>query len=166
MLSKVICVMMSVFQKLPAVFRIEMRHGNFTWIVKRKEKHFMELHRELRTYKAFLKIPLPSRTWAQNLSLSLCLSFYLCLLLFPLPVCVYVCVCVCSHTERRQTVRHTRQMPTLPRGGGDELAREEQVSSRRVSLNLTRSLHTFREKTWWIISFLTDYLISIHKCSV
>lgn len=55
-------VMPSAFQKLPAVFRIEMRHGNFTWIVKRKEKHFMELHRELRTYKAFLKIPLPSRT--------------------------------------------------------------------------------------------------------
>ncbi|MCI4391684.1 hypothetical protein PGIGA_G00137210 [Pangasianodon gigas] len=90
----------SVSKKLPAVFRIEMRHGNFTWIVKRKEKHFMELHRELRTYKTFLKIPLPSRT----------------------------------HTERRQTVRHTRQMPTLPRGGGDELAREEQVSSRKRQL--------------------------------
>uniref|UniRef100_A0A8B9K6N3 Phospholipase n=1 Tax=Astyanax mexicanus TaxID=7994 RepID=A0A8B9K6N3_ASTMX len=43
---------------LPAVFRIELRHGNFTWIVKRKEKHFMELHRELRTYKTLLRIPL------------------------------------------------------------------------------------------------------------
>uniref|UniRef100_A0A8B9K3H4 Phospholipase n=1 Tax=Astyanax mexicanus TaxID=7994 RepID=A0A8B9K3H4_ASTMX len=62
---------------------IELRHGNFTWIVKRKEKHFMELHRELRTYKTLLRIPLPS-------------------------------------------LRHTRQMPTLPRGGGDELVREEQ----------------------------------------
>uniref|UniRef100_A0AAR2LVE4 Phospholipase n=1 Tax=Pygocentrus nattereri TaxID=42514 RepID=A0AAR2LVE4_PYGNA len=40
------------------VFRIELRHGNFTWIVKRKEKHFMELHRELRTYKTLLRIPL------------------------------------------------------------------------------------------------------------
>uniref|UniRef100_A0A8C1WPJ7 phospholipase D n=1 Tax=Cyprinus carpio TaxID=7962 RepID=A0A8C1WPJ7_CYPCA len=46
---------------LPAVFKIEMRHGNFTWLIKRKEKHFMELHRELRTYKTFLRIPLPSR---------------------------------------------------------------------------------------------------------
>uniref|UniRef100_A0A8C9TMS9 Phospholipase n=1 Tax=Scleropages formosus TaxID=113540 RepID=A0A8C9TMS9_SCLFO len=46
---------------LPAVFRIELRHGNFTWIVKRKEKHFLELHRELLRYKAFLRIPLPSR---------------------------------------------------------------------------------------------------------
>uniref|UniRef100_A0A8B9K244 Phospholipase n=1 Tax=Astyanax mexicanus TaxID=7994 RepID=A0A8B9K244_ASTMX len=85
--------------KIP-YYLIELRHGNFTWIVKRKEKHFMELHRELRTYKTLLRIPLPSRT----------------------------------HTERRQTVRHTRQMPTLPRGGGDELVREEQVSSRRKQL--------------------------------
>uniref|UniRef100_A0AAY4EYD5 Phospholipase n=1 Tax=Denticeps clupeoides TaxID=299321 RepID=A0AAY4EYD5_9TELE len=38
-----------------------MKHGNFTWVVRRKEKHFMELHRELRTYKTFLRIPLPSR---------------------------------------------------------------------------------------------------------
>ncbi|XP_026863882.2 phospholipase D1 [Electrophorus electricus] len=90
----------SVSKKLPAVFRIELRHGTFSWIVKRKEKHFMELHRELRTYKTFLRIPLPSRT----------------------------------HTERRQTVRQTRQMPSLPRGGGDDLAREEQVSSRRRQL--------------------------------
>uniref|UniRef100_A0A671XYP8 Phospholipase n=1 Tax=Sparus aurata TaxID=8175 RepID=A0A671XYP8_SPAAU len=46
---------------LPAVFRIELKHGEFTWVVKRKEKHFMELHRELRTYKTFMRIPLPSR---------------------------------------------------------------------------------------------------------
>lgn len=48
-------------QSLPAVFRIELKHGEFTWVVKRKEKHFMELHRELRTYKTFMRIPLPSR---------------------------------------------------------------------------------------------------------
>ncbi|MFT7808222.1 phospholipase D1-like [Arapaima gigas] len=51
----------SITKALPAVFRIELRHGNFTWIVKRKEKHFLELHRELLRYKAFLRIPLPSR---------------------------------------------------------------------------------------------------------
>lgn len=51
-------------QVLPAVFKIEMKHGNFTWMVKRKEKHFMDLHRELRTYKTFLRIPLPTRRWA------------------------------------------------------------------------------------------------------
>ncbi|XP_036410410.1 phospholipase D1-like isoform X2 [Megalops cyprinoides] len=92
----------SVSKALPAVFKIEMRHGNFTWIVKRKEKHFMELHRELLRYKTFLRIPLPSR----------------------------------NHTVRRKSVKRSevREMPVLPRGGGDELAREEQVSSRRKQL--------------------------------
>uniref|UniRef100_A0A8C1Q140 Phospholipase n=1 Tax=Cyprinus carpio TaxID=7962 RepID=A0A8C1Q140_CYPCA len=57
------------FNSLPAVFKIEMRHGNFTWLIKRKEKHFMELHRELRTYKTFLRIPLPSRRHTINRNL-------------------------------------------------------------------------------------------------
>ncbi|XDV47648.1 hypothetical protein PO909_017223 [Leuciscus waleckii] len=92
----------SVSKALPALFKIEMRHGNFTWLVKRKEKHFMELHRELRAYKTFLRIPLPTR----------------------------------SHTERRHTINRNleRHMPSLPRGGGEELAREEQVSSRKRQL--------------------------------
>uniref|UniRef100_A0A7N8YDN7 Phospholipase n=1 Tax=Mastacembelus armatus TaxID=205130 RepID=A0A7N8YDN7_9TELE len=87
---------------LPAVFKIELKHGEFTWLIKRKEKHFMELHRELRTYKTLMRIPLPSR----------------------------------SHTVRRRTVRKSevRDMPSLPRGGGDELVRDEQVSSRRRQL--------------------------------
>ncbi|XP_018596699.1 phospholipase D1-like isoform X2 [Scleropages formosus] len=88
--------------KVPALFRIELRHGNFTWHVKKKEKHFLELHRELLRYKTFLRIPLPSR----------------------------------NHTVRRQTVKRSevRQMPVLPRGGGEDLVREEQVSSRRKQL--------------------------------
>ncbi|TMS21220.1 Phospholipase D1 [Larimichthys crocea] len=92
----------SVNKSLPAVFRIELKHGEFTWVIKRKEKHFMELHRELRTYKTFMRIPLPSR----------------------------------SHTVRRRTVRKSevREMPSLPRGGGDDLVRDEQVSSRRRQL--------------------------------
>uniref|UniRef100_A0A671T514 Phospholipase n=1 Tax=Sinocyclocheilus anshuiensis TaxID=1608454 RepID=A0A671T514_9TELE len=83
------------------VFKIELKHGNFTWIVKRKEKHFMDLHRELLRYKTLMRIPLPTR----------------------------------SHTERRKSIKRSevRQMPALPQGAGDELAREEQVSSRRVS---------------------------------
>ncbi|KAG7238013.1 hypothetical protein INR49_031367 [Caranx melampygus] len=90
----------SVNKSLPAVFKIELKHGEFTWVVKRKEKHFMDLHKELRTYKTFMRIPLPSR----------------------------------SHTVRRRTVRKSevREMPSLPRGGGDELVRDEQVSSRRM----------------------------------
>ncbi|KAL1006578.1 hypothetical protein UPYG_G00074020 [Umbra pygmaea] len=92
----------SVNKSLPAVFKIELRHGEFIWVVKRKEKHFMDLHRELLRYKTFLSIPLLAR----------------------------------SHTVKRQSVYNSkdRAMPTLPRGGGDELVREEQVSSRRKAL--------------------------------
>uniref|UniRef100_A0A8C6UXD5 Phospholipase n=1 Tax=Neogobius melanostomus TaxID=47308 RepID=A0A8C6UXD5_9GOBI len=109
---------------LPAVFKIELRHGEFTWMVKRKEKHFMELHRELRTYKTFMRIPLPSR----------------------------------SHTVRRRTVRKSevREMPVLPKGGGDELVREEQVSSRRVS---------FGFKTVFLFNPVTMEFIDISQLS-
>uniref|UniRef100_A0A8C7LC70 Phospholipase n=1 Tax=Oncorhynchus kisutch TaxID=8019 RepID=A0A8C7LC70_ONCKI len=51
---------------LPAVFKIEMRHGEFSWVVKRKEKHFMDLHRELLRYKTFMRIPLPSRRYTHT----------------------------------------------------------------------------------------------------
>ncbi|KAF1373293.1 hypothetical protein PFLUV_G00258940 [Perca fluviatilis] len=90
----------SVNKSLPAVFKIELKHGEFTWLVKRKEKHFMDLHRELRTYKTFLRLPLPSR----------------------------------SHTVKRHTATRSEMMPNLPRGGREELGREEQVSSRRKQL--------------------------------
>ncbi|KAF3836408.1 hypothetical protein F7725_028966 [Dissostichus mawsoni] len=92
----------SVNKSLPAVFKIEMKHGDFTWLVKRKEKHFMDLHRELRTYKTFMRLPLPKR----------------------------------SHTVKRQAVTRSEggQMPNLPRVGGDDLEREDQVSSRRKQL--------------------------------
>ncbi|XP_040926409.1 phospholipase D1 isoform X2 [Betta splendens] len=92
----------SVNKSMPAVFKIELKHGEFTWVVKKKEKHFMELHKELRTYKTFMKLPLPSR----------------------------------SHTIKRKTVARSGegQIPNLPRGGGEELDREGQVSSRRKQL--------------------------------
>ncbi|KAM6971184.1 phospholipase D1 isoform 1-T2 [Tautogolabrus adspersus] len=91
----------SINKSMPAVFKIELKHGEFTWLVKKKERHFMDLHRELRTYKTFMKLPLPTR----------------------------------SHTVKRQSAAEgVRHMPTLPRGGGDELGREEQVSSRRKQL--------------------------------
>ncbi|XP_023997801.2 LOW QUALITY PROTEIN: phospholipase D1 [Salvelinus sp. IW2-2015] len=85
----------------PALFKIELRHGEFSWVIKRKEKHFMDLHRELVRYKMFMRVPLPSR----------------------------------SHTTRRRTMKKSeaRHMPELPRGG-DELAQDEQVYSRRKQL--------------------------------
>uniref|UniRef100_A0A8C7L843 Phospholipase n=1 Tax=Oncorhynchus kisutch TaxID=8019 RepID=A0A8C7L843_ONCKI len=41
-------------------------HGEFSWVVKRKEKHFMDLHRELLRYKTFMRIPLPSRRYTHT----------------------------------------------------------------------------------------------------
>ncbi|XP_061493302.1 phospholipase D1 isoform X1 [Rhineura floridana] len=45
----------------PHVYTIELTHGEFTWQVKRKFKHFQEFHRELLRYKAFIRIPIPTR---------------------------------------------------------------------------------------------------------
>ncbi|XP_026522250.1 phospholipase D1 [Notechis scutatus] len=45
----------------PRVYTIELTHAEFTWKVKRKFKHFQELHRELLRYKAFIRIPIPTR---------------------------------------------------------------------------------------------------------
>uniref|UniRef100_A0A671Q6C5 Phospholipase n=1 Tax=Sinocyclocheilus anshuiensis TaxID=1608454 RepID=A0A671Q6C5_9TELE len=102
----------SCIQSLPAVFKIEMRHGNFTWLIKRKEKHFMELHRELR--KA-------------EFSASLLQSSV-------------------SH-DPSEIIRN---MPSLPRGGGEELAREEQRQledylNKLLKMPLYRNYHATME---------------------
>ncbi|XP_053428704.1 phospholipase D1 isoform X2 [Nycticebus coucang] len=49
--------------RVPSInlYTIELTHGEFTWQVKRKFKHFQEFHRELLKYKAFIRIPLPTR---------------------------------------------------------------------------------------------------------
>ncbi|KAM8953584.1 phospholipase D1 isoform 2-T2 [Pelodytes ibericus] len=44
------------------IYTIELAHGEFTWQVKRKFKHFQDLHRELLRYKAFIRIPIPIRS--------------------------------------------------------------------------------------------------------
>uniref|UniRef100_A0A8C5TQF0 Phospholipase n=1 Tax=Malurus cyaneus samueli TaxID=2593467 RepID=A0A8C5TQF0_9PASS len=46
----------------PNVYTIELSHGEFVWQVKRKFKHFQEFHRELLRYKAFVRIPIPTRS--------------------------------------------------------------------------------------------------------
>ncbi|XP_058412332.1 phospholipase D1 isoform X1 [Diceros bicornis minor] len=43
------------------LYTIELTHGEFKWQVKRKFKHFQEFHRELLKYKAFIRIPIPTR---------------------------------------------------------------------------------------------------------
>lgn len=45
----------------PNIYTIELTHGEFNWRVKRKFKHFQELHRELLRYKALLRLPIPTR---------------------------------------------------------------------------------------------------------
>uniref|UniRef100_UPI00398E7DEE phospholipase D1-like isoform X2 n=1 Tax=Pristiophorus japonicus TaxID=55135 RepID=UPI00398E7DEE len=47
----------------PNIYTIELKHGEFTWKVKRKFKHFQELHRELLRYKALLRLPIPTRSF-------------------------------------------------------------------------------------------------------
>uniref|UniRef100_A0A4W2EUA6 Phospholipase n=1 Tax=Bos indicus x Bos taurus TaxID=30522 RepID=A0A4W2EUA6_BOBOX len=50
-------------KRVPSInlYTIELTHGEFTWQVKRKFKHFQEFHRELLKYKAFIRIPIPTR---------------------------------------------------------------------------------------------------------
>uniref|UniRef100_A0A674IZ54 Phospholipase n=1 Tax=Terrapene triunguis TaxID=2587831 RepID=A0A674IZ54_9SAUR len=48
--------------RTPNVYTIEFTHGDFTWQVKRKFKNFQEFHRELLRYKAFIRIPIPTRS--------------------------------------------------------------------------------------------------------
>ncbi|XP_004675021.1 PREDICTED: phospholipase D1 isoform X2 [Condylura cristata] len=43
------------------LYTIELTHGEFKWQVKRKYKHFEEFHRELLKYKAFIRIPIPTK---------------------------------------------------------------------------------------------------------
>uniref|UniRef100_A0A8C6W784 Phospholipase n=1 Tax=Nannospalax galili TaxID=1026970 RepID=A0A8C6W784_NANGA len=43
------------------LYTIELTHGEFKWQVKRKYKHFQEFHRELLKYKAFIRIPIPTK---------------------------------------------------------------------------------------------------------
>ncbi|XP_032407821.1 phospholipase D1-like [Xiphophorus hellerii] len=54
-------VQRSVNKSTPAMYKIELKHGEFTWEVKKKEKHFVELHRDLRAYKALRRLHLPAR---------------------------------------------------------------------------------------------------------
>ncbi|XP_036965329.1 uncharacterized protein si:ch211-168k14.2 [Acanthopagrus latus] len=44
----------------PNLYTIELSHGDFTWKIKRRLKHFQALHQELLMFKAPLKLPLPT----------------------------------------------------------------------------------------------------------
>ncbi|XP_066542709.1 phospholipase D1 [Hoplias malabaricus] len=101
----------------PNLYTIELHHGSFTWKIKRRFKHFQALHQELLKFKAFLKIPLPSRIHSVKRR-----SF---------------------KGHRRSQGGH---IPTLPRRP-DALVKEEQLISRKMQLEdylkniLKRSLY-------------------------
>uniref|UniRef100_H2Z4U2 Phospholipase n=1 Tax=Ciona savignyi TaxID=51511 RepID=H2Z4U2_CIOSA len=46
----------------PNLYTIELSHGQFSWTIYRRYKHFIELHEKLWTYRATLKLPLPSKS--------------------------------------------------------------------------------------------------------
>ncbi|TRZ04388.1 hypothetical protein DNTS_017700 [Danionella cerebrum] len=49
-------------QHVCTLYTVRLTHGDFTWIVKRKYKHFQELHRELYKHRMMLQfMPLGSR---------------------------------------------------------------------------------------------------------
>ncbi|KAK6187642.1 hypothetical protein SNE40_005621 [Patella caerulea] len=46
----------------PNLYKIVVKHGNFTWAVKKRYKHFRQLHEHLLLYRAKLSIPMPTKT--------------------------------------------------------------------------------------------------------
>ncbi|XP_065333308.1 phospholipase D1 [Cloeon dipterum] len=45
----------------PNVYTIELQHGEFSWVIKKRYKHFYHLHQQLRIFRAGLQIPFPTR---------------------------------------------------------------------------------------------------------
>lgn len=45
----------------PYRYTIELTHGPFKWMIKRRYKHFMSLHQQLSFFRTSLNIPFPSR---------------------------------------------------------------------------------------------------------
>ncbi|XP_038160336.1 phospholipase D1 [Cyprinodon tularosa] len=48
----------SVNKASAALYTIELKHGEFTWYVKKKEKHFHDLHKDLKLYKRLTRLHL------------------------------------------------------------------------------------------------------------
>ncbi|CAN7993262.1 unnamed protein product, partial [Ixodes hexagonus] len=45
----------------PNLYVIELRHGDFQWTIRRRYKHFQQLHQHLQMYRAAMAIPLPTK---------------------------------------------------------------------------------------------------------
>uniref|UniRef100_A0A1B6IY41 phospholipase D n=1 Tax=Homalodisca liturata TaxID=320908 RepID=A0A1B6IY41_9HEMI len=46
----------------PNLYTIQLRHGDFTWTLKKRYKHIQYLHQQLRLFRASLNIPFPTKT--------------------------------------------------------------------------------------------------------
>lgn len=46
----------------PNLYTIELTHGQFTWQIKKRYKHFNTLHQQLRVFRASLNFPFPTRS--------------------------------------------------------------------------------------------------------
>ncbi|XP_034255321.1 phospholipase D1 isoform X2 [Thrips palmi] len=46
----------------PNLYTIQFQHGDFTWTVQKRYKHFHHLHNQLKIFRTSLKIPFPSKT--------------------------------------------------------------------------------------------------------
>ncbi|XP_026857222.2 phospholipase D1 isoform X2 [Electrophorus electricus] len=88
----------------PNLYTVELNHGNFTWKIKRRFKHFQALHQELLKFKALLKIPLPHRIHS-----------------------------VQRRSIRSHQRFHGGHIPSLPHRP-DALVKEEQLISRKMQL--------------------------------
>uniref|UniRef100_A0A146LLZ0 Phospholipase n=2 Tax=Lygus hesperus TaxID=30085 RepID=A0A146LLZ0_LYGHE len=45
----------------PNLYTIELKHGDFQWTIRKRYKHFLNLHQQLRLFRTSLNIPLPSK---------------------------------------------------------------------------------------------------------
>lgn len=45
----------------PNLYVIQLQHGDYEWVIKRRYKHFQHLHQQLRLFRTALSIPLPTK---------------------------------------------------------------------------------------------------------
>lgn len=50
----------------PYIYHIELNHGHFNWIIKRRFNQFRQLHNQIRLFYTKLAIPLPTQNSRQN----------------------------------------------------------------------------------------------------
>ncbi|XP_068085998.1 phospholipase D1 isoform X2 [Anabrus simplex] len=52
----------------PNLYTIQLTHGDFTWTIKKRYKHFQHLHNQLKLYRTKLIIPFPTRAHRERRS--------------------------------------------------------------------------------------------------